>query len=747
MSLLLGYSPILLWYYFTHMKDFLKGVIYVGIFAIPFIPLIVTDSMFFPFITGKNFTFRIIVEVIFSAWVLLALLDAAYRPRFSWLLAALSSFVLIMFVADMLGEYPLKSIWSNFERMDGFVTILHFYMLFMVLGHFLRDRTLWLYLLGTSLAIATYMAFDGWSQYLNEGGKRVDSRLGNAAYMAIYMLFHAFFAIWVFIQSKNVWLRTTLALMFMLFLYILLLTATRGTFIGLVGGMGVFGIYMVLFSRTYPTLKKISLGVLAAVVLFVGGVYTFKDSAVITENPSLNRIASINLEKDLRVRSYIWGMAVEGVKERPVLGWGQGNFNYIFNEQYDPNLYNAELWYDRAHNIVFDWLVAGGVLGLLAYLSIFIALVYYLLWHPFFKHDADNNDEFFTVPERAVLLGLIAAYTVHNLVVFDNIVSYIFFAFTLGLIHTRIGKVMPEVENFSIDPRIVTNIAAPVVLVVTATAVYFVNVPGIRAASDIIDALQQPTIPERLAEMQSAIDQDSFAYQEIVEQLAQQAMGIASNKNIPPEQKQEFVDKAAAELQNLAKEKPGDARVHVFMAGFYRNIGALDQAKEQIEIARGLSPNKQAIILEQGILAYQREDYEAMHEYFKEAHELQPNYGLARIFYATSFLYVDQPEKISEYIPDEGFRGFALNDFALQSAQKFNQTDLLKRMFEVRIENFPNKPEYRTSLAYLYWQEKDNEKALEILRKGVEDIPAFKTTGECFIGNIEKGEEPGTGCQ
>ena len=729
------------------MKDFLKGIVYVGIFAIPFIPLIVTDSMFFPFITGKNFTFRIIVEVIFSAWVLLALIDATYRPRFSWLLAGLSSFILVMFVANFLGEYPLKSFWSNFERMDGYVTLIHFYMLFVVLGHFMFDRTLWLYLFGTSLAVATYMAFDGWSQYLTAtAAKRVDSNLGNAAYMAIYMLFHAFFAIWVFMQTKNVWLRTLLALIFFLFVYVLLLTGTRGTFIALVGGTGLVGLYMVLFSRTYPVLKKISMGVLVAVVLFVGGIYVFKDSTFVTESVSLNRIASINLEEDLRIRSYIWNMALEGVAERPVLGWGQGNFNYIFNEKYDPNLYSAESWYDRAHNIILDWLVAGGVLGLLAYLSIFAALAYYLFWVPFRKHDEANNDRFFTVPERAVLIGLLAAYFVHNLVVFDNIVSYIFFAFTLGLIHSRIGKEMPEMQAFTIDQRIVTNIIAPVILVIAGTAIYFVNVPAIRAATDIIDALQQPTIPERLAEMESALSHDSFAYQEIVEQFAQQAMNIAANQNIAPEQKQAFVASAEEALLKLAEKKPGDARVHVFIGGFYRNIGAFDKAKEQVDIARSLSPTKQAIILEQGVLAYQMKDFAKMHEYFKEAYELQHSYHTARNYYATSFMYIGQPERIEEVITEDTFKTFALEDFALQSAEQFKLNDLLKRMFEVRIAHEPENQQYRISLAYLYWTEDNLEKATEVLRKGVEEIPAFKKSGECFIGNIERGEEPGTGC-
>src|SRR3989344_2701519 len=71
-----------------------------ALFLIPLTPLIVTGSFFFPFITGKAFFFRILVEVAVCAWVVLALLDRAYRPRISAIGIAIVAFVSWMFVAD-----------------------------------------------------------------------------------------------------------------------------------------------------------------------------------------------------------------------------------------------------------------------------------------------------------------------------------------------------------------------------------------------------------------------------------------------------------------------------------------------------------------------------------------------------------------------------------------------------------------------------------------------------------------------
>ena len=650
------------------MRDILKGIVLITLFAIPFIPWIVTDSMFFPFITGKNFTFRILIEIGFAAWVLLALLDKMYRPRFSWILVSTSALLIVMFFANLFGEYPLKSFWSNFERMDGYVTLIHFYLLLVLLGSMFRTKKMWNYFFYASVGAALYVTMQGFVQLAGGAGGsastwRVESTFGNAAYMAIYMLFQCFIVLWLITQAKATWLRFALLSVFVLFVYILIQTATRGTFLGLIGGSTVMIFYLAIFSQAYPQLRKIAIGGAVALVVVGGTFIALKETTFVQESPVLARFANISID-DLNVRFTVWGMALEGVKERPILGWGQGNFNYVFNEQYDPAIYFAESWYDRAHNIMFDWLVAGGILGFLAYMSILFACVYYVFLRPLFKKKEDEDPEMaFSVTERAVLIGLLAGYFVHNLVVFDNIVSYMFFAIILGLIHSRVAVEMPKVQNFEIDSRIVTNIATPVVIVLMGTIIYFAHVPAIQASRDLIHAFTSASIPDRLTEFDTALKRDSFAYQEVVEQLAQQAMQIGANRNIPVEQKTAFIARAEQELENLALIKPGDARVHVFTSGFYRNVGAVEEAKKHIDIARELSPDKQAIILEQGIIAFQMGDHEAMSGYFKEAYDLDNSYRLARFFYAASLLYIGKADQLEEVITDEYFEGFARNEF------------------------------------------------------------------------------------
>ena len=62
----------------------LRWVVLGGVFALPFIPFIVSSSLFFPFITGKGFAFRLLVELMVGAWLALAFVNPEYRPRRSW---------------------------------------------------------------------------------------------------------------------------------------------------------------------------------------------------------------------------------------------------------------------------------------------------------------------------------------------------------------------------------------------------------------------------------------------------------------------------------------------------------------------------------------------------------------------------------------------------------------------------------------------------------------------------------------
>lgn len=733
------------------MKDITKGLVYAGIFVIPAIVLIISNSMFFPFITGKNFTFRIITEIIFAGWIILALYEPQYRPKFSWILANFSALLVVMFFANLFGESPQASFWSNFERMEGYVTLAHTFLYMLVAGTVLTTEKVWNRFFITTIGVAVVLSLYAFAQLsgnitINQGGLRLDGTLGNSAYMAIYMLFHIFITFFMLFRTKSKGARMVYGGLAVLFIYLLIQTATRGTMLGLVGGSFIMATYIALFAREYPKVRKFAAGGIITIVAVVALFITFKESSFIQNNPYLQRIATISLSEGGN-RFKIWDMAFEGVKERPLLGWGQSNYNYVFNKYYRPELHEGEAWFDRVHNIVMDWLIAGGVLGLVAYFSILGSAIYYLFFRPLFRSD----DHTFSVVERGVILGLLAGYLIHNIFVFDNIVSYIFYGTILAYIHARVAVPFPSLVKYKVDIQIVEQVVTPVVGVLLFVTVYYVNVPAMQAAGDIIQAFRTNDPAEMLKQFDNALAHNSFGTQEIREQMTQKAQSIFQDKNVPDAIKQQFKTRVEEELLKQEAEKPGDARVEVFISSFYRATGDIDKAIEHLESARKLSSKKQIIIFEQGFAQLQKQNTERALALFKEAYDLGPQFTEPRVLYAMSALYAGKMDIVNELIQtDDQKRALAMSDYSVQAAYSTKQYPLLIELLNIRITQKPDAKEERTSLAYILNETGDTAGAIAVLKKAAEDIPSFKAEAEQFmqsmvstnLGITEKASNP-----
>ena len=196
------------------MKSIARWTALVPLFIIPFIPLYIADGMYFPFITGKAFAFRLLVEVALAGYVLLALMDVRYRPKFSWTLVLYGALTIWIGFANFFAENVHKAFWSNFERMDGFVALVHVFLFFLVLGSILTVdklwRKWWLFFLSSAALVCAYGLFQlaGMAD-IHQGGARVDATMGNAAYLAVYLLLVTAIALWQAFES-NGWLRYTL---------------------------------------------------------------------------------------------------------------------------------------------------------------------------------------------------------------------------------------------------------------------------------------------------------------------------------------------------------------------------------------------------------------------------------------------------------------------------------------------------------------------------------------------------------
>jgi tetratricopeptide (TPR) repeat protein len=206
-----------------------------------------------------------------------------------------------------------------------------------------------------------------------------------------------------------------------------------------------------------------------------------------------------------------------------------------------------------------------------------------------------------------------------------------------------------------------------------------------------------------------------------------------------------MIMRAELELLRINDEKKGDARLHAFLSSFYRSIGALPQAQKEAATARELSPKKQAIIIDQGVIELQMGNLDAALGFFKSAFELDPSYTQARVIYASTLAGEGKFDEVNTLITDEYFDAFASNDFAVSMVNKAKNNELLAKMFERRVALQPDNAQNYASLGYIYYELGESEKAITILEQA-KSIPAFTKSAECFISNIKAGKDPNVGC-
>lgn len=578
-----------------HMSKVAKYVALGALFLIPLIPLYVSSDLFFPFITGKGFAFRILVEIAFVAWVALAVMDRRYRPQFSWLLVFFSAFTLWVFIADIFAINPHKALWSNFERMDGFVTLIHVFLFFVVAGTIFTVDKLWRRWWLTFLTVVALVCGYALLQLagglpINQGGVRVDGTFGNAIYLAVYLMFAAFISVWQGLESKG-WFKYTLFALAALSVIILFNTATRGAIVAVVAGGGLVALLYAI--RSGKRGRRIAGGLLVALLILVTGFFAVKDHPAIASHPIWSRIASISFS-ELKVRSTLWSMAGEGITDRPLLGYGQEGYNYIFNGYYRPELVTQEPWFDRAHSAYIDWLVAGGIPALLFFLALLGTALLLLV-----------RSKDMSLAERILLGGVLVAYALQAIVVFDNLFSYIPLAAVLAYLHGRSSCSIKALEKL---PQLSSGTSEAIILPVAGAAILFlvltVNVPNMRTANHLVYAISpvQGGIPENLMHFREAVKGNPFAGQEIAEQLVSFTARVITEPSVSDSLKNDFATLTREVVERELVRAPKDARLQLQAALFYRTIGDNEKALEHLLIAETLSPNRQIIMLEHASL-------------------------------------------------------------------------------------------------------------------------------------------------
>ena len=140
-----------------------------------------------------------------------------------------------------------------------------------------------------------------------------------------------------------------------------------------------------IFSNIFKVRSRVLIAALYAIIvlsLILG--WQFRDSKFI-EQSYLSRFSHISItDATIQTRLLTWQAAFKGFYDKPLLGIGPENFNYLFNARYNPRLLMyggssfAETWQDKPHNAFIEILTETGIIGGLAYILIWLFVGFYL---------------------------------------------------------------------------------------------------------------------------------------------------------------------------------------------------------------------------------------------------------------------------------------------------------------------------------------------------------------------------------
>ncbi len=628
-----------------YLANFIKGAAIMAMIT----PLFKSFDFYFPFVSPKGFYFMAIAEAVFFAWLVLAWRWKTYRPNFkNPVIAAMLLFLGISFLAAVFGADFSASFWSKFERMGGILMLCHL-TAFSVAAVSVFEKKDWVNLFLLSVAVAAFVAAN--AILTVEEKSRGGGLIGNDSFWGSYLLFNIFIALYLFLTHKyrehkriKIYSAAVLAIMAVslllegsqllkwIFQYAgaefpkinlamdIFNSGARAAKISLAAGILLLGLLRLVGHKNLKVRRFtwIFLG-LAATIFAAIGVDFWQNKDALYQS-----LTGKFGESSIKSRMVVWEIGGRGFLERPVLGWGPENFNLVFAKYYNPCLGSlecgAEIWYDRAHNIVIDTLVETGAVGFMSYLLVFAAAVFVLA-----KRFFAGKTGFW---EFGIFTALLAAYFLQNLTVFDMVASYLMFFVCLAFAawvwdaERQKNKVWPQA--LGAKATVFSAAAAGICFI------FFVLGPMTAAQSTVRAAAALGT-PNQVGAYRQALEASPLGKYQVRLFFANQWLQILENQElaskIDKKNSEEVFSFLAGELEKSGRESPLDLQSRLILGRIYLKWSKLDPSKatlaeNSLAEAIKISPkNQQAYFdLAQSRLNQSRLDDAAA--LIKQAHDL-----------------------------------------------------------------------------------------------------------------------------
>lgn len=419
-----------------------------------------------PFTVGKSIYAWTLILLALVLWTVLITHAPQYRPRRSWILAALLAFLAISCIAALLGVDTSRSIWSDHARMTGVFDLAHWCAFAVMVSSMFRSREQWRTLLTVLTWVAIAVAVIGlYTYFASSDGlampelrfRRLHSTIGHPFPMAVYLCLSAGLSVVLMMLHRTWWQAALTGAMLLLSAAVIWYSGTRGPFAVLTLLAVAVPIAILLIDRRHGV-RRIAITALAGVILLVGVGVSYAAFAPTTGDHSImvHRTTGTDNASFAQRREAI-GLALHAARERPVWGWGPENFIFAYG-RYVPSDWPGTEYFDNSHNKYLEVLFTTGIMGALA----FGALVLLMMWVAL--------RDLLTSAGDARLLALavgsvLAAYLVlANILVDHAVISLCLFTLVGYLAVQETDQRGPLLPRLAFRPRLRSMLPAVVVM-------------------------------------------------------------------------------------------------------------------------------------------------------------------------------------------------------------------------------------------------------------------------------------------
>ena len=445
-----------------------KVVKWGSLFGFFILPLVYFSGRVAPYLTSKEFFFMGLVDILLCAWIWLQIVDARYRlsKKNLVMLLPLFLFLVSMTISGIFGADPHTSFWSNLESGDGLIYLWHAFAFALIIASCIRvsGKKFFMAMLqgvllsGFIIGIMTWftnLSFDVGSKMLNDsvGG----ATLGNGLIAGAYFIFVLFLAVVLISYTEKMWKKIVYGVAaFSILLSPIIFNIgiwvgsvplktlvhtpysvfgeARTAVLGIVFGT-ILSISIAVFLLAQKKWKSI-LGLLGIIIVFLGIGFIIQQITVPT-----SKIHGIFVEQ-AGARPVDWKEAVVGIKERPVLGWGHGNFQILYLKHLDSFVFtdanDNQIWNFHPHNATLEILVDGGILALVLYILVVAGIIGGLIFL--------YRKKRISAVVVACFSGLLFAYLLQNQMLFDSVTMHVMFFSLIAMIAGLADS--PEQESF-----------------------------------------------------------------------------------------------------------------------------------------------------------------------------------------------------------------------------------------------------------------------------------------------------------